>query len=148
MFFINRLLLQFKVDFIAITEYFKDSLISTIFFVFLIGVLVLNIIKKIFIWQERKNCMRNQACEYLVKIGDKQDCDIPFRRKRFIKRGNSCTGCWGKSFKMTDEEVENRIKRGNYVKHAMIVLANGGRSMLPYISFCYTLAIAIFENNK
>lgn len=148
LFGLDTIFVQLVTDFKLVFEYFKGSLISTIFFVVLISISILNIIKKALIWQEKKANMKNKTCEFLIQRGNQQDCDILSRRQRFIDKGRSCKGCKGRSIKMSDAEAENRIKKGGFVKYLLIMLADGGRSLLPYISFCYTLVIAIFEHNK
>ena len=49
---------------------------------------------------------------------------------------------------MTDIEAENRVLRGQKYKRIIVLMANHSKNLLPYVSFLYTLAVAIFENNK
>lgn len=129
-------------------EYFRESPISIIFLSFLCLVFILNITKSILIYLERKRGTPYQSCEYLIKLVREQDCNHPFHRKRFIKRGRSCEKCRGKSYKMTDVEAENRVAKSTFWKRLILLLASYGNNILPYVSFIYTLIIAIYENNK
>lgn len=146
--FIQDLFIQLEIVCKGAPEHFKQVPISALFFIYLILVFILNIIKRVLILIEKKRGTPHQSCEYLVKIKNGQDCNHPSYRKHFKNNGNSCERCHGKSFKMTDSEAENRVVKGNIFKCVLICLANYSKNMLPYISFFYTLVIAIFENNK
>lgn len=139
---------QLKLVIKNILEHFNDSPISTIFFVIIFCIFLLNVIRKIFIWQEKKSKSQNQRCKYLINLGSEQDCDIPSQREQFKARGNSCADCRRKLFEMTDSEAENRIAMGCMWKYEIILLAGYSKNALPYISIFYTLAVAIFEKNK
>lgn len=128
-----------------IFEHFSESPISATFFAFIVFVFFLNIIKRIFIWQERNSRTQNRRCKYLINLGNEQDCDISSQRKQFRKNGNSCAGCRRKALDMTDDEVENRIAMGYVWKYRIVLLANYSKYVLPYISFVYTLALTVFE---
>lgn len=146
--FLDILWTQVGIVFEDISKHFKEFPISGIFLTFLVLVFLLNVVKRVFIEMEKKYGTIDQSCEYLI-IGKKgQDCKLLSYRKRFKENGNSCEGCRGKSFKMTDSEAENRIAKGVIWKHIIVLLANCGKNMLPYISFLYTLIIAIYKNNK
>ncbi len=138
--------LKFVID--NIFEHFNESPISATFFVFIFCVFLLNIIRKIFIWQEKKNRSKNQRCKYLINLGNEQDCDIPSQRKQFREKGNSCADCQRKSFGMTDTEAENRIAMGYVWRYRIILLADYSKSVLPYISFLYTLVVTVFGKNN
>lgn len=129
-------------------EHFSESPISATFFVFIFCVFFLNIIRKMFIWQERKNVSRNHRCKYLINLGDEQDCDIPSRRRQFRDNGNSCASCRRRALEMTDDEAENRIAMGYGWKYRIVLLANYSKYVLPYISFLYTLAITVFGKSN
>lgn len=146
--FINSILDQIEIIWKGIPQHFKDSSVSTMFLAIIVVVFILDICKKIFIWWEKKKGTPHQSCEYLVKISGGQDCDHSSYRKQFKENGNSCEGCKGKLYKMTDIEAENRILRGKTCKRLIILLANHSKNLLPYVSFLYTLAVTIFENNK
>ena len=146
--FINNILKQIEIIWKGIPQHFKDFSVSTVFFVFIMVVIILNICKKIFVWWEKKKGTPHQSCEYLVKVSGGQDCDHLSHRKRFKENGNSCEECKGKTYKMTDIEAENRALRGIKCKRIIILLANHSKNLLPYVSFLYTLAVTIFENNK
>lgn len=148
MIFINNILDQLEIILKGVPQHFKDFSVSTVFFLFIMVVFILNICKRIFVWWERKKGTPHQSCEYLVKVNGKQDCDHLSYRKQFREKGNSCEECKGKSYKMTDMEAENRVVRGKKYKKIIILLANHSKNLLPYISFIYTLAVTIFENNK
>lgn len=145
---IKTFLPQLKFVIKNILDHFSDSPISAIFFGVIFCIFLLNIIRKIFIWQEKKSKSQNQRCKYLINLGSEQDCDIPSQREQFKARGNSCTKCPRKYFEMTDSEAENRIAMGCMWKYVIILLADYSRNALPYISVFYTLTVAIFEKNK
>lgn len=146
--FINNIIEQIEIIRKGIPQHFKDFSVSTVFFIFIVVVIILNICKKIFVWWEKKKGTPHQSCEYLVKVSGGQDCDHLSHRKRFKENGNSCEECKGKSYKMTDIEAENRVLRGKKCKRIIILMANFSKNLLPYVSFLYTLAVTIFENNK
>ena len=132
----------------GLPRHLRESPISTVFLICIIIVLVLNIIKHCFICLEKRRGTPHLSCEYLFISENGQDCDHLSYRKRFKKNGNSCEGCRGKSFQMTNAEAEKRVVTGAIWKHIIILMANYSKSLLPYISFLYTLAMAIFENYK
>ena len=128
------------------SAYFKLSPISSAFFFTLFVVLVLNAVKGILIWCEKKKGDPSQSCKFLIKKDDEhRGCSIPRRQIAFKKNGYSCKGCKGKTFNMTNSEAEERAAIGAAWKRIIIMLANCSKSLLPYISFLYTLVLAIFE---
>lgn len=128
------------------SDYFKLSPISSAFFFTLFVVLVLNAVKGILIWHEKKTGDHSQSCKFLIKKDDdNRGCSIPRRQKDFIKNGDSCKGCKGKTFNMTTSEAEERAASGAAWKRIIIIIANCSKNLLPYISFLYTLVLAIFE---
>lgn len=146
--FLDSLLVQLEIVLNGVSEYFKESPMSTVFFVFIILVFVLNITKGFLVWLEKKRGTPYQSCKYLIEEDNEQDCSHLSHRKYFKSNENGCEGCRGKSFKMTDAEAEYRVADGNLCKRIIILLANYSKNMLPYISFIYTLVVTIFENNK
>lgn len=140
--------LQTQIELISkgLSEHFKDFPISFIFLGFLILVFILNIIKRILIWIEKKHGSLNGTCQYLIVGSKEQDCNNSDYRKYFKENENSCEGCKGKSFAMTDAEAEQRAIKGSLWKCIIFLLANCGRYVLPYISFIYTLVITILNN--
>lgn len=127
-------------------NYFKLSPISSSFIFILFIVFCLNFVKAILIWRERKQGDQSQSCKFLIKKEDEHHCcSIRHRQKKFIKNGCSCSGCKGKTFCMTNIEAEERAAAGAVWKKVVIQIANGSKNLLPYISFLYTLVLAIFE---
>lgn len=126
-------------------NYFKSYPTSIVFSLFFLITAILNIVRWILIWQERKHMGSNQRCKYLLTNQNEADCDLPSYRQKFQERGNSCTGCTGKTVGITNEDTIERIVKGSPWKLAIIVMANCSRSILPYASFLYTLALAIFK---
>lgn len=137
---------SFQIVFSSLYEYFKLSPISTAFFIFLLGTMLLNLIKEIIIWSEKKNVILSESCIYLVIEKSNQSCDLPSRQKDFKVRGDSCEGCKGKTINITKEEMEKRVANDSQWKCIIILSAKYIRNILPYLSFFYTLALAIFEN--
>lgn len=146
--FLISLLVQLDIVFNGVSEHFKESPLSTIFLIFLILVFVLNILKRVLVWLEKKHGILHQSCKYLIVVNNGQDCSHSSHREYFKQNENGCEGCRGKSFKLTDAEAENRVVDGAPWKHIILLLANYSKNMLPYISFIYTLVVTIFENNK
>lgn len=132
----------------GLSSHLQSFPISTIFLVIIILSVIVNTIKRILIWMERKRIKLHDSCQYLVAGSKGPDCDLPSRRKRFKKNNDSCAGCPGKSFKLTDAEAENRIACSSTWKRWILSLASYINAFLPYISFIYTLAVTIFENSK
>ena len=141
----KRFLPQLKLVIKNIFECFIDSPINAIFLAFIFCIFLLNVIRKVFIWQEKKSKSQNQRCKYLINWRGEQDCDIPSQREQFKAKGNSCADCRRKLFEMTDSEAENRIAMGCIWKYVIIILANYGKTAMPYISILYTLILAMFE---
>lgn len=146
--YFSILLSQIKIVLEGIPEYFKESPVSMIFLSCIIIVFILNIFKRKLVLREKKRGTPHQSCDYLVTVRNEQDCNNTFYRKYFRENGNSCEKCRGKFLKMSDDEAENRVASGKFWKHAIVWLANFGKNILPYITFFYTLIIAILENNK
>lgn len=120
--------------------------VSTIFLVFVVFCLFVNLFRIVLLRMERKRTKPHESCQYLV-VGTKgPDCDLPSRRKRFKKNNDSCEDCPGKSFKLTDSEAESRIASSATWKRAIISLATYSNAVLPYVSFIYTLVATIFES--
>jgi len=127
-------------------NYLKLSPISSTFIFILFIVFCLNFVKAFLIWRERKQGDQSQSCKYLIKKEDEHHyCSIRRRQKKFIENGCSCSGCKGKTFCMTNIEAEERAAAGAVWKKVVIQVANGSKNLLPYISFLYTLVLAIFE---
>lgn len=146
--FIDVLVTQIKIIIRGIPYHLTEFPISIMFLAFLILVFVLNIIKKNLISSEKKRGDLYQSCKYLVEQRNGQDCSHPSYRKQFRNNENGCSGCQGRVLKMTDIDAEELILNGKKWKRTILLLANCGKSLLPYISFLYTLVVTIFENNK
>lgn len=127
--------------------YFTKSPISTVFFTFLLFTFLLNLIKKILIENEKKRETRSQKCKYLNTKDHKQKCEFEQYRDFFLKSGEKCEGCRGKTVMINDDEAEKRVEKESIWKCSIVLLANLTRNLLPYISFFYTLSVTIFENN-
>ncbi len=125
-------------------DYFKSSPISTGFF-FLFIVAALNIFKAVLICLEKKKGYPDQACRYLFPGRHGPVCKLPSYEQGFKDRKNSCEGCSGKTFSITNEEVTERTAASAKWKRIIILLASYSKGVLPYVSFLYTLFIAIFE---
>lgn len=137
---------QVEIVFEGMQTHFKEYPASRIFLGFIIVVLILNIARRLLIWLEKKRGTPNQACRYLFTVGDEQDCSHLSYRKRFRENGNDCEKCRDKMSQMTDAEAELRILSGHILVSWIVRLANGSRGILPYMSFAYTLILAIFTN--
>ena len=122
-------------------------LAPTFFFIFIVFTLFLNLIKNFLIQDKKKKEILQEKCEYLETDNYKQECKLDSQRTRFHKNGDSCKECPGKTVKISDVEIENRVKTEKRWKNIVVLLANITGYMLPYISFLYTLAVTIFENN-
>lgn len=122
--------------------------VSTIFLIVVFFSFLVNLLKRILLWLEKKQVKPHESCQYLVLGSKGQDCDLPSRRKRFKKNNNSCSGCRGKTFKLTDTEAESRIASSSTWKRTILVLASYSNASLPYISFIYTLVVTILEDSK
>ena len=146
--FWNDFLSQIDEFFKRILVYLKDSPISIVFLIFIVVVFVLNIIKRVIIYLEKKHGARYQSCMFLVVEANKQDCNLPSHRTYFKENENGCDGCTGKTINMTDADAEIRIVKSSAWKKVVVILANYGKNALPYISFFYTLIITIFEKNN
>lgn len=129
----------------SLLVYFEASPISTSFFLFLFFVASLNILKSILIHWEKKNGYSDLKCRYLSIERDEQVCKLQSRKQEFKDRKNSCNGCAGRTFSVTNEDVADRLAASATWKRIAILLADCSRSILPYVSFLYTLFIAIFE---
>ena len=123
------------------------SPISSIFLAIMAFVFALNIIKRYFVWKQIKAGSHNSTCRYLITSDERQSCDLePYRGKFEIER--SCTGCKGKTVKMTAEDAEIRAGRKSVVIQIIILVANYGKAILPYISFIYALMTAVFATTN
>lgn len=129
----------------SICNYLKSSPTSIFFSLFFFSVAILNIIRGILIWYEKKSMASNQRCKYLITDQNSSDCSLPSYRQGFHDKGDSCTGCAGKTLNMTNEEAMERAMKGATWKCVIIIIANSSRNILPYVSFLYTLSIAVFE---
>ncbi|WP_435645215.1 hypothetical protein [Butyricicoccus porcorum] len=143
--YMGDLLAQMQIIITTVLEHLAGHPLSTFFLIFIVITIISNVIKRIFISQEKKYRSPYQTCEYLITGSNGQDCDHLSHRKTFKMNQNSCTGCRGKSLKMTDAEAENRIIKGVAWKCAIVLFANSARNILPYLSFIYTLTVTIFN---
>lgn len=132
----------------SLEEYFKSSPVSTIFFLFLFAVATLNILKMCLIYWEKKNGDLDQACKYLGSGRDGPECKQSSCEQGFKDRNGSCEGCAGRTLSITNEDVAEYIIANASWKRIVILIANYSRSVLPYVSFLYTLFIAMFEKNS
>lgn len=140
--------LQMQANLNILQEYFKSSPVSTGFFLFLLAVITLDILKMCLIYREKKNRDLYQACIYLCSGRDGPECNHSSCKQGFKDRNGSCEGCAGKTLPITNEDVVKHIIAGATWKRIVIAIANCSRSILPYVSFIYTLFIAIFEKNS
>ncbi len=129
----------------SLCSYLKSSPASVTFSLFFSAVAILNIIRGILIWYEKKSMASNQRCKYLITNQSSSDCSIPSYWQGFHDREDSCAECPGKTFDITNEEAMERAMKGAWWKCIIILMANWSRNILPYASFLYTLIIAIFE---
>lgn len=139
--------INLEIVFEGVRRHFEKYPTSVVFLYGILGVFILNIIRQLLIWLEKKRGMPNQACRYLYIIRNEQDCNHFSYRKRFRQNGNNCEKCRGKTSNMTDSEAETRILSGSFLKRWIVRLANWSRTILPYASFVYTLVITALENN-
>ena len=145
--FLNTCWQQMGIVFESMQKHFKEYPTSWIFLGCIILVLILNIIRRLLIGLEKKRGTPNQSCIYLFTVRGEQDCNHLSYRKHFKQNGNDCEKCRGKTIEMTDSEAERRILSGGLLACWIVRLANGGRSVLPYVSFVYTLIITALANN-
>lgn len=131
--------------FVEIYEYLKTSSLSVKFFVFVIVIFVLNILKSIFIWYEKRITAPRQKCKYLIEEKYQYGCSLSMYEKRFKEKKDSCEGCKGKNTGISNQEAEERIRDGKKWQYIVIFLANSGKNILPFMSLVYTLCIGIFE---
>lgn len=129
----------------SLYNYFEHSLISISFFIFLLAVAILNIIREIIVRAEKKNVILDRPCIYLVIGITDQSCGLSSRKENFKRKGNSCDGCTGKNIGISKEDLEDRARNESAWKSIIILLAKYARNVLPYMSFFYTLAITLFE---
>ena len=129
-------------------EYFKSSPVSIAFFVFLLIVIVLDILKLRLIRIEKKNGFSDQACKFLDFERGGSVCRLPSCEQGFKDRKNSCEGCTGKILSITNADAVEQITASVTWKRSVVLIANCSRSVLPYASFLYTLFIAIFEKGS
>ena len=136
--------LQMQTLWNSLQEYFKSSSVSTAFFLFLLVVIALNILKMCLIYREKKKGDLDQACKYLDSGRDGPECKHSSCKQGFKDRKGSCEGCAGKTFSITNEDVAEYIIASGTWKRIVILIANWSKMLLPYVSFLYTLFIAIF----
>lgn len=129
----------------ALYNYFESSLISTLFFTFLIVIAFLNAFKMFLVRSEKKNGYQDQPCRHLCSEREGPMCRLPSCVQEFKARKNSCEGCNKKSTSVPDEEVAERVSDSSLWKCFIVRAADYGRAILPYVSFLYTLIIAIYE---
>lgn len=126
-------------------NYLKSSPVSIVFSLFFCAAAILNVVRGILIWYEKKSMALNQRCKYLITDESSSDCSVPSYRQGFHDRGDDCAECPGKTFDITNEDAMERAMKGSLWKCIIILMANYSRNILPYASFLYTLIIAIFE---
>lgn len=61
----------------SLCSYLKSSPASVTFSLFFSAVAILNIIRGILIWYEKKSMASNQRCKYLITNQSSSDCSIP-----------------------------------------------------------------------
>ena len=144
--FFNSLLAKTKFLAETILTHFQDSHVSVGFFVFIFLVFILDIIKQIMIWKEKKDRSHDLTCKFLIN-SDEQDCSLSKFNNYFKDNLNSCEGCPGKTIEMTNKDAEELMTKGSLIKKILVFLANFSKNILPYLSFLYTLCVVVFKNN-
>ena len=113
-----------------------------IFILVLIG--MLNIIEQCFIYYYKKKISGSEKCIFLRAYRNNVECTHNRHKKRFMKNGNSCRNCCGKSVEISNETVKSYIKARGLLFQIIIIGADFGSAVLPYISIVFTLLVAAF----
>lgn len=100
------------------------------------------------VYFERKNGYLDQTCKYLFSGQYGPACRIRYYEQGFKDRNNSCEGCRGKTISITNEEIFECIAANVMWKRIIILIVKYSNAILPYISFFYTLFVAIFEKRN
>ena len=126
-------------------SFLKSSPVSTAFLLLLGIIFVLNIFKRLLIWQTKRGESKKRPCESLDKGGTIQTCNNSAYKAKFSQT-LSCEGCRGKLVKITDIDAEYMAIKSSIWKGALITVANYGKGLLPYLTFIYTLVTAIYNS--
>ncbi len=140
---INRIMYYGNLIKDVFRQLIQFSPVSLVFITFIILIMVLNLIKRWLVWQERMKATADEKCQFLKSDRKGQYCSLPACAERFLENEKGCTGCRKKSSSISTEEAETRAKNSSLLNGFIICVANGGKSILPYLSFVYTLTLTI-----
>lgn len=116
-----------------------EDRIALFFLTYMVIVLGLNILKNVLIWVCAKSERDNYQCEFLVVTGINQNCSSAIYKKRFKRKNNSCKGCFGRNVQQSKEDLERKARNTGPLVALIILLANWGKSLLPYAAILFTL---------
>lgn len=145
--YIKHFIVQIKEIMENLPEHFSAFPISSVFFFGIVFIFILNVLKRIMIGLEKRQMSSYHKCPYLI-IDEAQDCINSFYREKFKIGEIECADCPGKRRSITNINAENQIMAGKFRKRIVILLANFGRDLLPYLSFFYTLSVLILEESS
>jgi ABC-type glycerol-3-phosphate transport system permease component len=111
---------------------------------YLFWVLMLNLIKYFLVSWSKKTEINNMPCIFLQK----NKCTNTNYKERFHKHNNSCIDCPGKNIGWGKEESERRAYSAGIFNKWGIILANAGKTTLPYVAIVFTLLSRIMESKS
>lgn len=143
--FISDLISQLCKLFNSLPAYLLKSPISSVFLVYLLSLFILSVLNYILTYIDAKKDLKGEKCMYLKESPDGLYCSNRIHRKRFASNSKSCDGCHGKTGNIIREEAENKFASTSVFAKTLVTLTRFLKSVFPYISFVYTLSIAVFK---
>lgn len=132
----------------SILQLMDQNSIAKMFLLVIAIIGILNAAKHYLIWQYKKKLIQPEICDYLKNIGNMAECTHQKYKDKYIMSENSCRGCRGKTVANSTERAEMYTKSQGKITSIIIVCANLGTALLPYLSILFTLIVAAFVTAK
>ena len=127
-----------------ILQLMDQNSIAKIFLLIITIIGILNAAKHYIIRQCKKKLIQPEICDYLKNRGNMAECTHNKYKAKYIMSENSCRGCRGKTVANSTERAEMHAKSQGIITTIIIVCANLGTGLLPYLSILFTLLVAAF----
>lgn len=123
--------------------YLQGSKTASLVILYVVAVALLNVAKYVLVKRMAIKEAGDGPCRYLEKKNGEQSCKHKSHSERFIALNGSCEACFGRTTVLQWDELEDRTKAGDRFSYLVVMLADAGRTTLPYVSILYTLLSAV-----
>lgn len=128
----------------SILQLINQNSIAKLFLIIIAIIGILNAAKCCIKWHCKKKLIKSEKCYYLRKLSNMIECTHEKYKVQYSQNGNRCRGCRGKTVAVSTERVEMYAKSQGIIIKILIVCADVGKALLPYLSILFTLLVAAF----